>query len=651
MSKYKVTDKYTVVGESGEPKLTKKYRRKSSTGRGDLHPKSRSLSLGSLNAPQLTVVEITEPLRSPKLPLGKRSSMEIDYLQFHHLAAKGNPLVYDNMYGYKDQYDSVGKHTEKGIEFLEKFGNFLKKRCDIETSYASELKRLVKNFQPKRKEEDEYQFTWARAFLDMLKEVHDMAGQHEVIAENTQGQLIGELQKCVGELKTDRRKFLQEGSRVQNQMKDSLKLLENSKKNYERKYNEADKALDAYRKADADINLSRAEVEKTRHLSNKRSSEAEDSKNEYASQLQTTNNFQREYYNTNMPQVFQQLQDLDERRINKIKSVIETSASIESSVLPIIKTCIDGMNKASESINVQEDCKLVIDKHRTGFPIPGDIPFEDLSTGGQMNNHNVIKTNNTPINTTKGGTVGGKGKKRGGLFGLFKNTNTDEQREDFGNIPPAQRKAKLCKRIDEIRKQIAHETAEREGMIKMKEVYTNNTALGDPNSIDKKLDQNAEKLNHLQGELKKNQDFLHDAESEMSMRRHGSDDSMTHSITSEGSNNIQGSAPGTPVQQHIPPEELYEPVEEPSLDPEPDTFLNDNENDDEFSYPVIGSCRALYPFDAINEGSVSMQENEEMWVLEQDQGDGWTRVRKNDNSEGFVPTSYVQCHYYDQDAV
>jgi hypothetical protein len=49
-------------------------------------------------------------------------------------------------------------------------------------------------------------FTWARAFLDMLKEVHDMAGQHEVIAENTQGQLIGELQKCVGELKTDRRK-------------------------------------------------------------------------------------------------------------------------------------------------------------------------------------------------------------------------------------------------------------------------------------------------------------------------------------------------------------------------------------------------------------------------------------------------------------
>lgn len=64
----------------------------------------------------------------------------------------------------------------------------------------------------------------------------------------------------------------------------------------------------------------------------------------------------------------------------------------------------------------------MIEKHRTGFPIPGDIPFEDLSCG-QMNNHNVIKTNSTP-DTKKGGTMGGgKKKNRGGLFGLFKQTN------------------------------------------------------------------------------------------------------------------------------------------------------------------------------------------------------------------------------------
>ena len=49
-------------------------------------------------------------------------------------------------------------------------------------------------------------FTSSKAFLNMLREVHDMAGQHEVIAENTQQQLIADIQKTVNELKQDRKK-------------------------------------------------------------------------------------------------------------------------------------------------------------------------------------------------------------------------------------------------------------------------------------------------------------------------------------------------------------------------------------------------------------------------------------------------------------
>ena len=43
-----------------------------------------------------------------------------------------------------------------------------------------------------------------------------------------------------------------------------------------------------------------------------------------------------------------------------------------------------------------------------------------------------------------------------------------------------------------------------------------------------------------------------------------------------------------------------------------------------------------------------MDENEELWVIETDQGDGWTRVRRIKPSslhpmpEGFVPTSYIE---------
>lgn len=38
-----------------------------------------------------------------------------------------------------------------------------------------------------------------------------------------------------------------------------------------------------------------------------------------------------------------------------------------------------------------------------------------------------------------------------------------------------------------------------------------------------------------------------------------------------------------------------------------------------------------------------MQENEELYLIEKDQGDGWTRVRRmnGEYEEGFVPTSYI----------
>ncbi len=50
---------------------------------------------------------------------------------------------------------------------------------------------------------------------------------------------------------------------------------------------------------------------------------------------------------------------------------------------------------------------------------------------------------------------------------------------------------------------------------------------------------------------------------------------------------------------------------------------------------------------AQSEGSIPLCEGEELYVIEVDQGDGWTRVRRNSGyEEGFVPTSYIQCHLY-----
>jgi outer membrane protein TolC len=69
-------------------------------------------------------------------------------------------------------------------------------------------------------------------------------------------------------------------------------LLDRARKNYEKAFKEAERALDNFQRADADLNLSRAEVEKQRMNMTIRSQQCEETKNEYANQLQKTNELQ-----------------------------------------------------------------------------------------------------------------------------------------------------------------------------------------------------------------------------------------------------------------------------------------------------------------------------------------------------------------------
>ena len=85
---------------------------------------------------------------------------------------------------------------------------------------------------------------------------------------------------------------LAEGSRIHSQLQSSLILLGKTKEKYEKAFGASERALDAYKKADEDLNLSRAEVEKQRMNSTIKTQQCEDAKNEYANQLQKTNEWQ-----------------------------------------------------------------------------------------------------------------------------------------------------------------------------------------------------------------------------------------------------------------------------------------------------------------------------------------------------------------------
>ncbi|XP_024237695.1 formin-binding protein 1 isoform X15 [Oncorhynchus tshawytscha] len=549
----------------------------------------------------------------------------------------------------KDQFDNLEKHTQSGIEFVERYSKFVKERSDIEISYAKQIRNLSKKYQPKKnsREEEENKYTSCRAFLSTLNELNDYAGQHEVIAENLTSQIITELSRYLTELKAERKSHFHDGRKAQQQIESLWKQLESSKRRFERDCKEADRAQQYFERMDADINVTKADVEKARQQAQMRHQIAADSKTEYSNYLTKFNQEQNEHYYTLIPNIFQKLQEMEERRIERVGVSMKTYAEVDREVLPIVGKCLDGMTKAAESIEPKTDSKQVVESYKSGFEPPGDVEFEDYGPGQTMKR----TVSETSLSNSRGEAKErpGGGKSKGKLWPFIKNKNKLSLKlgsgpEDFSHLPPEQRRKKLQAKIDDINKDIQKEMDQKDALTKMKGVYEKNPQMGDPASVDPRLVEMAMNIEKLQSEVQKFEGWLAEVEGRLPSR---SDPPRRQSGLYESQNSNSTMVDNNCAQDRESPDGSY--TEEQSSETQVKVAIaNTPEFDDEFddgdeeTLPTIGTCKAVYSFEGHNEGTISVTEGELLFVIEQDKGDGWTRVRRNVEEEGYVPTSYVE---------
>ncbi|XP_069039484.1 formin-binding protein 1 isoform X26 [Lepisosteus oculatus] len=536
----------------------------------------------------------------------------------------------------KDQFDNLEKHTQWGIEFVERYTKFVKERSEIEINYAKQIRNLSKKYQPKKnsREEEENKFTSCRAFLSTLNELNDYAGQHEVIAENLTSQIIAELTRYIQELKQERKSHFHDGRKAQQHIENSWKQLESSKRRFERDCKEADRAQQYFEKMDADINVTKADVEKARQQAQLRHQMAADSKGEYSVYLQKFNKEQNEHYYTLIPHIFQKIQEMEEKRIERVGESMKTFAEVDRQVLPIVGKCLDGMTKAAESIEPKTDSKQVIECFKSGFEPPGDVEFEDYSQAMKR----TVSESSLSNSRGEGKPEKPSSKAKGKLWPFMKK-NKGSGPEDFSHLPPEQRRKKLQAKIDDLNKEIQKEMDQKDALTKMKDVYVKNPQMGDPASVDPRLAEISQNIEKLRLEAQKFEGWLAEVEGRLPTR---SEPPRRQSELYETQNS-------TPVnnncaQDRESPDGSY--TEEQSSETQikvPNTEFDD-EFDDEEPLPTIGTCKALYPFEGHNEGTITVAEGEMLYVIEEDKGDGWTRVRRNEDDEGYVPTSYVEVY-------
>uniref|UniRef100_A0A6Q2XLT4 Thyroid hormone receptor interactor 10 n=1 Tax=Esox lucius TaxID=8010 RepID=A0A6Q2XLT4_ESOLU len=541
----------------------------------------------------------------------------------------------------QDQYDVIDKHTQSGLDLVERYVKFVKERTEIEQGYAKQLRNLSRKYLKRgTKEEQECRFTNHQAFQDVLNELNDYAGQRELIAENMITGICVELTKYLRDLKEERKTYLADARKAQQNLEISFKQLENVSKRFAKEWGEAEKAIQQAERTENDITATKAEVDKMKTLAHGRTHTAEESRNDYAAQLQKYNKEQNAFYYSEIPQLFNKLQDLDERRILSLAKGYIQFAHTETAVLPIITKCLDGISTAGKNVDAKQDSIRLIEQNKSGFDRPADVEYEDYSqaikpaTSENNINHPKVRTKLWPF--TKKAKVctprpGGPDPRSaeaqpqgptspvvtGPLEGdtprlrhlICKQCHLVVDSEDFSHLPPEQRRKKLQSKVDEINKELQKEQDQSDALVKMKGVYEQSPQMGDPASLEPQFQQTAQNIARLRGELRKYESWLAEA---------SGDDSTN---TAVNNNNKHRSLPAD-LSQNIYSE-----------------FDDDFEEDIE---PPIGQATALYTFEGASEGTVSITEGEQLSVMERDKGDGWMRVQRANGDEGYIPSSYVQ---------
>uniref|UniRef100_A0AAQ4QGS2 Formin binding protein 1a n=1 Tax=Gasterosteus aculeatus aculeatus TaxID=481459 RepID=A0AAQ4QGS2_GASAC len=604
-----------------------------------------------------------------------------------------------------DQFDNLEKHTSWGIDFLERYSKFVRERADIELSYAKQIRTLSKKYHPKRSREDESRYTWCLAFSATLRQLNELATQREELAENLNTQIVCELTRYTQEVKADRKTHFQDGRRAQQHIESSWKQLESSKRRFERDCKEAERTQQVSDRIDLD-NKTDGEKRcslKARQAAEQKKQAAEESRKDYLTSLNQFNQDQNQHYHTLVPVIYQRIQDMEERRIERICDAMRSSAEAERKVLPVMSRCLDIMMDAAEGIQPRMDTQQVVEVYKSGFDPPGDVEFDDYSasmrrsisessyldnrTEGRRHSRKLwpfIRKNKLltllssprqpppppPTSPSPGGvanspqspppasrepitqrlndlmTSGSRTRKqcmRSLKRGL--SLKLGSAPADCSHLPPEQRRKKLQSRINNINEEIQKEREQKDALLKMRDVYERNPQMGDVISLEPRLEEVKETLQKLEDEHRSNRLGLSETDSkasDQSCRRQSGGCGLNSQVTTPGSSSSLKQLDNQSPASRESPDGSYteDHSAEHQFKSRGSEFGDDFE--DEEPLPSIGTCKSLYPFLGQNEGTLSMVEGELLSVVEEDKGDGWTRVRRNLEEEGYVPTSYIK---------
>jgi len=451
-----------------------------------------------------------------------------------------------------------------------------------------------------------------------------------------------EVKKRVKEVKKEIDGNKKQFKDMEGQMNKSYQRMEGATNRYRDAHNMMETACDAFDRVSSSMDVTKNDVERAKGQMDVKTQACQNAKSEYASQMQTTNKEQKDHYTVHLPELISRMQGIYKENSDFIVNELKTCISKEQERNPIIAKCHESMIAALGKVNVEQDCQLVVERHKTGGLPPDEMEYTELQRG-----------------------------ESGNKLGLRTNRLRTVSTQSIGPSPFQQMRA-LDKRIQDQEQAIKTLRKEQAGVKAMVDTYKSNPSFADAKTkakVNEEYETVAQKVNQAEGILsgfvKEREDIMQQMQPSVrpkpSVRRPKQKAVKEQSPTQDnaagggpppppppgGSGGGGGPPPPPPPPHgggggHAGPVPTPERESSETLPPPPIMTSGSVDEFDYYESQDYPEAQASYDYDSQGaEDILSMTEGEKFNVLEGD-NEGWTLVQRLTNGEeGFVPSSFL----------
>ncbi|KAM9993599.1 hypothetical protein ACTFIZ_011581 [Dictyostelium cf. discoideum] len=261
------------------------------------------------------------------------------------------PLSFEN--DMSDGYEALVRRSEIAIDQCKELLDFFKKRASEEEKYSKNISNMFSKFKVK---DDHDTFQKGVSLLNKINDAESTI--HRSFSQNITTNLYHPLNEAIKDMEKSRKRLLEDGKKLKNDLKDSIENVKKSNQKYEKLCREMEQAKLELIEEGNDTKSGKVEtLEKKLEKTKLASIKAED---EYKEQINETNEFISGVYQNRLSENLREFQQFELTRLEIMKSNIRNYIGFMKDIPQALQCEIDSTKGFVDIIDPEVDLQHYI---------------------------------------------------------------------------------------------------------------------------------------------------------------------------------------------------------------------------------------------------------------------------------------------------